>query len=99
MMILDSCCNKQIYDIKKPLPIHRLQIIEKPTCKNITYKDLVDCLIIYKIKLEQSNTDKNEFLKGIKTNNTWNIKTIMLTTKNSNILENRILLVRKLSKL
>ncbi len=66
MMILSSCCSRQIYNDTKPLPIHRLQIIEKPICKNITYKDLIDCLIIYNIKLEQSNMDKNEFLRSIK---------------------------------
>lgn len=54
MMLLNSCCKVQTSNV----PTHRLQTIEKPKCAKETYKDVVECLILYNGALEQANSDK-----------------------------------------
>lgn len=60
-MILLSCSKKTIYN--SSLPLHRLNRIEKPICKKEKYIDLINCLILYNKKLEESNNDKEAILK------------------------------------
>ena len=66
--MLLSCSKKPIYNCQ--LPLHRLNIIEKPICKKEKYIDLVNCLILYHEKLEESNRDKESILR-ILGNNKW----------------------------
>ncbi len=72
-MILSNCCKRLVYDdtinISSSIPLHRFIIIDKPQCNfedgKSTYKDLVDYLLMYKVKLEQSNRDKEEVIKTL----------------------------------
>lgn len=80
VIVLSGCCRKRGYRNDDSInlsgiPLHRLQTIDKPICKisttindtsnKPTYKDLVDCLLMYKNKLEQSNIDKEEIVNII----------------------------------
>lgn len=63
IIVLGSCSCKQEYN---NIPLHRLQIIEQPNCKKETYRDIIECVILYHSALELSNRDKEAIRNIVK---------------------------------
>ena len=66
--LLTSCCNNtnninKESDGKNTL-LHRLELIKKPICKLETYKNVIECLLMYNEALKQSNIDKERMINN-----------------------------------
>lgn len=63
LLMLSSCCNNNNRETDgRNTLLHRLELIKKPICKLETYRDVIECLLMYNEAFKQSNRDKEEMI-------------------------------------
>jgi hypothetical protein len=63
--LLASCVAKQNVSNQTPINYSYLQEVNSPLCKYESPKSIVECLILHREALKQSNLDKKLFLQSL----------------------------------